>query len=401
MGDGGTVWGSSTTPGYSIDQGVNDVDEATFRAIHLAPYETALEAGARIVMASFSGTGAGKVHGDRHLLTDVLKGELGFTGFVVSDWAGVDQVDPDYDAAVASAISAGIDMVMVPSDGPRFQAAVQAGLANGKIDPARIDDAVTRILHGQVRDGPVRAPDAPGGRRTGGLRRPPNARAGGGRQVGRCCSRPTAGLLPLATGDGEVLLAGSGADDIGTQSGGWTISWQGSTGPTTPGTTIADALRARIGDNLVDTGDRAIPAGTHARTGIVVVAEPPYAEGLGDSATLALPAADVATVAEVRPIVDRLIVVVLSGRPVMLDGILPTADAVVAAWLPGHRGCRRRRRAVRRPRRSRQPRHTPGRRRPNDAPRTGKDACDGAVFPLGYGLNADGSTRGTAACPGS
>ncbi len=78
-------------------------------------------------MASFSSTAAGKVHGDRHLLTDVLKGELGFTGFVVSDWAGVDQVDPDYDTAVAQAITAGIDMVMVPSDGQRFQAAVQAG----------------------------------------------------------------------------------------------------------------------------------------------------------------------------------------------------------------------------------------------------------------------------------
>ena len=102
-----------------IDQGVTDLDEATLRAIHLTPYEDAIEAGVRIVMASFSSTGAGKVHGDHHLLTEVLKGELGFTGFVVSDWAGVDQVDPDYDTAVATAISAGIDMVMVPYDAAR------------------------------------------------------------------------------------------------------------------------------------------------------------------------------------------------------------------------------------------------------------------------------------------
>ena len=198
----------------------------------------------------------------------------------------------------------------------------------------------------------------------------------------------------------DVLLAGSGADDIGTQSGGWTISWQGSAGPTTPGTTIADDLRARLGDHLVYTGVRAIPAGTHAKTGIVVVAEPPYAEGKGDSATLALPADDLATIAEVRPMVDRLVVVVLSGRPVMLDAILPGADAVVAAWLPGTEGA-----GVGdvlfgdRPFTATTPYTWP--KTPNDAPRTGKDACDGAVFPLGYGLNADGSLRGPAACPGS
>ncbi len=102
VGDGGTAWGSSTTAGYAIDQGVTDVDEATLRAIHMTPYEDAIDAGVRIVMASFSSTGAGKVHGDHHLLTEVLKGELGFTGFVVSDWAGVDQVDPNYDTAVAT-----------------------------------------------------------------------------------------------------------------------------------------------------------------------------------------------------------------------------------------------------------------------------------------------------------
>ncbi len=308
VGDGGTAWGSSTTAGYSIDQGVTDVDDATLRAIHLAPYQTAIAAGARIVMASFSSTTAGKVHGDHHLLTDVLKGELGFTGFVVSDWAGVDQVDADYDTAVATAISAGIDMVMVPYDGPRFQAAVKAGLANGKIQQDRIDDAVSRILTVKFEMGLFEHPmptedDA----QVGSDHDRTLAREAVGKSA--VLLKTTAGLLPLATGDGDVLLAGSGADDIGTQSGGWTITWQGSTGPTTPGTTIADDLRARLGDHLLYTGVRAIPAGTHAKTGIVVVAEPPYAEGKGDSATLALPADDLATIAEVRPMVDRLVVV--------------------------------------------------------------------------------------------
>ena len=200
VGDGGTAWGSSTTEGYSIDQGVNDADEATFRAIHLAPYKTAIDAGVRIVMASFSSTAAGKVHGDHHLLTDVLKGELGFTGFVVSDWAGVDQVDADYDTAVATAISAGIDMVMVPYDGPRFQAAVQAGLANGKIEPSRIDDAVTRILTVKFELGLFEHPmPAEDDAQLGSEHDRTLAREAVGKSA--VLLKTTAGLLPLATGD--------------------------------------------------------------------------------------------------------------------------------------------------------------------------------------------------------
>ncbi len=398
VGDGGTAWGSSTTPGYSIDQGVvPDMDEETFDAIHLAPYRAALDAGARIVMASFSSTGDGKVHADHHLLTEVLTGDLGFTGFVVSDWAGVDQVDPDYDTAVAKAISAGVDMVMVPTDGARFQAAVKAGLDAGAITEERIDDAVARILAVKFEMGLFEDP------------MPPEAADQLGSDAHRAIAREAAGksavllktapgLLPLSATEGDVLVAGSGADDIGLQSGGWTISWQGSGGPTTPGTTIVDDLRARLGDRLVYAGARAIPDGTHAQTGIVVVAEPPYAEGVGDSATLALPDADLATIDAVRPLVDRLVVVIVSGRPVVLDRILPAADAVVAAWLPGTEGA-----GVGdvlfgdRPFTATTPYTWPL--TPDDAPRTGKAACDGAVFPLGYGLDAAAAPLGPAACP--
>jgi beta-glucosidase len=397
VGDGGTAWGTSTTPGYSIDQGVNPADDATLRAIHLAPYEAALAAGARIVMASFSSTTAGKVHGDRHLLTDVLKGELGFTGFVDSDWAAVDQIDPDYASAVAKAISSGIDMVMVPTDGKRFQEAVKAGLAAGTITQERIDDAVERILTVKFEMGLFEQPMPPeADDQVGSDAHRAIAREAAGRSA--VLLKTTGGLLPLANDDGDVLLAGSGADDIGLQSGGWTISWQGSAGPTTQGTTIADDLRARLGDRLSYTGVRAFPDGTHAKTGIVVVAEPPYAEGVGDSATLALPEADLATIARVRPLVDRLVVVVLSGRPMMLDDILATADAVVAGWLPGTEGA-----GIGdvlfgdRPFTGTTPYTWPT--TPDDAPRTGKADCDGAVFPLGYGLDASGALLGPAACP--
>jgi beta-glucosidase len=204
-------------------------------------------------------------------------------------------------------------------------------------------------------------------------------------------------VLPVPTDEGRVLLAGSGADDIGLQSGGWTIEWQGAPGPITPGTTIATALTARLGDRLTvrPTGD--FPAATRARTGIVVLAEPPYAEGEGDSGTLALPRTDVAIVAKVRPLVDRLIVVILSGRPVMLGRFWSDADAVIAAWLPGTEGA-----GVADvllgdvPFRATTPYTWP--KTPDDAPRTGKEACDGAVFPRGYGLDAAGTLLGPAAC---
>ena len=300
---------------------MTDLDEATFRAIHLTPYEDAIAAGVRVVMASFSSTGAGKVHGDHHLLTEVLKGELGFTGFIVSDWGAVDQVDPDYDTAVATAISAGIDMVMVPFDAARFQAAVRTGLAAGTIDGTRVDDAVARILRVKFELGLFETPIPPG--------RAADLGSAADRDLARSAAaasavvlKTTAGVLPVAADSGRVLLAGSGADDIGLQSGGWTIEWQVSAGPITPGTTIAGALSARLGDRVTVNPAGDFPAGTRARTGIAVLAEPPYAEGLGDSGTLALPRADVAIVGKVRPLVDRLVVVILSGRPVMLDRIL-------------------------------------------------------------------------------
>lgn len=397
LGDGGTAWGTSTYQGYQIDRGITPVDEATLRAIHLPPYEAAIDAGVRVVMASFSSTTAGKVHGDKHLLTDLLKGELGFTGFVVSDWGGVDEVVPGDDpASVAQAIEAGIDMVMVPYDATAFQDAVRAGLADGRISHERLDDAVRRILRVKLELGlferpmPPSNPDAVGSRE----HRELAARAVAASAV---LLRTTDGLLPLAAGSDSILLAGTAADDMGTQLGGWSITWQGGTGPVTPGTTLKGALDARIGKTVRYAADGTFDAGTHASLGIVVVAEPPYAEGVGDSATLQLPPAELEVVGRVRPLVDRLLVVVYSGRPVLLDD-LADADGIVAAWLPGTEGEGLAAVLVGEvPFTGTTPYTWP--RTPDDAPRTGKPACDGAVYPFGYGLAADGTLLGPAACP--
>jgi beta-glucosidase len=192
-------------------------------------------------------------------------------------------------------------------------------------------------------------------------------------------------------------LAGSGADDIGIQSGGWTITWQGSAGDITPGTTIREALGAELGDTLTYVANGAFPAGTTADVGIVVVAERPYAEGVGDSSTLTLPAQDLSLVAKMRPIVKDLIVVVISGRPVILGDDVASADAVVEAWLPGTEATGLADVLLgHKPFVGTTPYTWPT--TAASAPRVGKDVCDGAVYPIGYGLDVTGNPLGPAAC---
>ena len=401
IGDGGTAFGSSTASGptgpYLLDQGVDQVDEATLLKLFLPPYKSAVDSGARIVMTSYSSTTTGKVHGDHHLITDILKGQLAFTGFVVSDWGGVDQVVPgDYSASLVQAINAGIDLVMVPTDYVRFVTTMKSAVQAGTIKQDRIDDAVSRILRVKFEMGlfekPMPAPD-----------KESEVGSDADRAIARTAVAESAVLLktspkalPIAASGKTVLLAGQGGDDIGIQSGGWTITWQGSVGDTTSGTTLQGALKARLGDNLTYDRNGVFPAGTRADVGVVVVAERPYAEGVGDSSTLSLPNEDLALIAKVRPHVKELVVVIMSGRPVVLDDVA-SADAIVAAWLPGTEvagladvllGDK--------PFGGTTPYTWP--KTAGDAPRVGKSACDGAVYPLGYGLDASGKLLGPPAC---
>lgn len=401
IGDGGTAFGSSKASGptgpYLLDQGNDTMDEATLLKLFLPPYKAAVDGGARIVMTSYSGTTAGKVHGDKHLITDILKGQLAFTGFVVSDWGGVDQVVPgDYSASVAQSINAGIDMVMVPTNYVRFITTMTSLAQAGTIPQARIDDAVSRILRVKFEMG---------------LFEKPMPAAGTESQVGSDANRAIArqavaesavllktspNALPIAISGKKVLLAGQGADDIGIQSGGWTISWQGAAGPITTGTTLQGALKAKLAANLTYDANAAFPAGTKADVGIVVVAERPYAEGVGDSSTLTLPNQDVALIAKMRPLVTKLVVVVMSGRPMILDD-LSSADAIVGAWLPGTEATGLADVLLGdKPFVGTTPYTWP--KTVADAPRTGKAACAGAVYPVGYGLTASGKALGPAAC---
>jgi beta-glucosidase len=401
IGDGGTAFGSSTANGptgpYLLDQGVDQMDEATLLKLFLPPYKAAVESGARIVMTSYSSTTAGKVHGDKHLITDILKVQLAFTGFVVSDWGGIDQVVPrDYSASVAQSINAGIDMVMVPTDYVRFITTMTSLVQAGTISQARIDDAVTRILRVKFEMGLFENPMPAAGKTSEVGSDADRAIARQAVAESAVLLKTSANVLPIAASGKKVLLAGQGADDIGIQSGGWTITWQGSAGQITSGTTLQGVLKARLGDNLSYERNAAFPAGTKADIGIVVVAERPYAEGVGDSSTLALPNEDVALLAKMRPLVNKLVVVVISGRPMVL-GDVASADAVVEAWLPGTEAAGLADVLLGdKPFVGTTPYTWP--KTAGDAPRVGKSACDGAVYPVGYGLDATGKLLGPAAC---
>jgi beta-glucosidase len=346
VGDGGTSWGTSTTSGWQIDQGVTEVDEATLRAVHLPPYEAAIEAGALSIMVSYSSWGGLKMHAHEYLLTDVLKGEMGFQGFIVSDWQGIDQIPGDYYSDVVTAINAGLDMVMVPYNYELFIYALTRAVENGDVPVERVDDAVRRILAVKFQLGLFERPLPE-----------PELLAGVGsaahREIAREAVRKSLvllkneGLLPLAKEGQLIFVAGEAADDIGIQSGGWTIEWQGRAGNITPGTTIVEGIRAAAGESTTIqfnrwgrydrvTSEDGAPA--VADVGIVVVGERPYAEGEGDRADLALSEEDVALIERVRERSTAVVVILLSGRPLIITEHLDEWDALVAAWLPGTEG---------------------------------------------------------------
>lgn len=348
VGDGGTVWGTSTTDNYLIDQGVTLLSEEELREIHLPPYLTTIDDGAMSIMASYSSWNETKMHAQAYLMNDVLKGELGFEGFIVSDWAAIDQITPeDYYASVVAAINAGIDMNMVPYDYNRFIATMLEAVENGDISMERIDNAVERILRIKFELGLFEWPYSQ-----------EFLLEDVGSEAHRAVAREAVSQsLVLLKNEGDaapldaeaplVFLAGDGVDDIGMQSGGWTIEWQGALGDITEGTTIREAVEAAVSPDTEvfydvlgrfrrATDDNGEPL--QGGIGIVVVGEVPYAEGRGDSEELVLQTRDLTIIQRVRERVDTLVVVLLSGRPLVVNDVIDMADVFVAAWLPGTEG---------------------------------------------------------------
>jgi beta-glucosidase len=289
------------------------------------------------VMLSYSSWNGEKLHAHRYLITDVLKQELAFDGFVVSDWQAVSQLDPSFETAVCLAINAGLDMIMVPFEYERFIHAAKAGVDAGTIAVSRIDDACLRILRVKAALGLF---DDPFGDPT----LLPEVGSRAHRAVAREAVRKSQVLLkndgdvlPLSAGVRQILVAGEGADDIGVQCGGWTIEWQGKTGAITVGTTLLQAVAESVspGTEVLYRSDGKFAGHETAEVGIVVISEAPYAEGEGDRADLALSDHDVELVRRVRQYCGRLVLVIYSGRPLIIGEVLDMCDAVVASWLPG------------------------------------------------------------------
>ena len=341
IGDGGTTWG--TIPymyhQYYLDTGDTQVDEATLRRLFLPPYQAAVESGAMCVMASFSSWNGVKMHAQQYLLTDVFKGELGFQGFVISDWGGIDKVDPDYYKAVVTAINAGIDMNMVPYRYQMFIGTLKQAVLNGDIAQERIDDAVRRILRAKFMLGLFENPYGD----------PALAVTVGStehRALARRAVRESLVLLkndnnalPLDKNVSTILVAG--INSTGVQAGGWTLEWQGEQRNSLEGTTILEGIRELVGPTtqvLYNSSAQFAGFSGIAPVGIAIVGEMPYAEGLGDRADLTLYNVDLLVIDALRPKVDKLIVVILSGRPLVITDQYQIADAWVEAWLPGSEG---------------------------------------------------------------
>ncbi|RZU44656.1 beta-glucosidase [Streptomyces sp. BK022] len=342
--DGGTAYGSSTTGTYTVDQGVSTLTRQQLEAVHLAPYQDAVDRGVGTVMPSYSsldvvgdGRGPVKMHARADLLSGVLKGRMGFDGFVISDWNAIDQLPGDYATQVRTSVNAGVDMMMVPYTYKEFSAALTAEVKAGRVSERRIDDAVSRILTQKFRLGLFEHPyaDTSGAAAIGS----PAHRAVAREAVAKSqvLLKNDGGLLPLRKSQ-KVYVAGSNADDIGNQSGGWTITWQGSSGDITKGTTVLAGIR-EAGGKVTYSKDASAPTAGND-VGVVVVGETPYAEGVGDVGNgheLTLSAADQAAVDKVCGAM-KCVVLTVSGRPLLIGDRLGKIDALVASWLPGTEG---------------------------------------------------------------
>ncbi|MHA5051817.1 glycoside hydrolase family 3 protein [Streptomyces sp. SD15] len=344
VGDGGTEYGSSTSGSYTIDQGITKVTQQELEAVHLAPYQDAVDRGVGSVMPSYSsldilGDDAGpvKMHANAALINGVLKDEMDFDGFVISDWAGIDQIPGDYASDVRTSINAGLDMIMVPYAYKDFRTTLIDEVQAGRISEERVDDAVARILTQKFKLGLFEQPyaDTSGASDIGSPEHRAVAREAAAES--QVLLKNAGGVLPLKKSQ-KVYVAGSNADDIGNQTGGWTITWQGSSGKITDGTTILEGMR-RAGGDVTYSKDASAPTGGYD-VGVVVVGETPYAEGVGDVGNgndLVLTAADKAAVDKVCGAM-KCAVLIVSGRPQLIGDRLGDIDALVASWLPGTEG---------------------------------------------------------------
>ena len=344
VGDGNTVFGTGGN-NYKIDRGDVVLDESELRSKYIKPFKESIKQGVGSIMISYNSWHGKKLHGHKYLINDILKQELGFKGFVVSDWAGINEIDKDYKASIIKSINAGIDMVMVPGslnpDHDSYDDFIRLAIESvkeGSIPMNRIDDAVTRILKIKKKIGLFDGP----------IKKPQNTNMVGSkkhRELARESVRKSVvllknenKLLPIGKSGKKITFVGEHADNIGYQCGGWTITWQGGSGDITPGTSILDAFKATIRD----TNDisYSIDGVNIPDTDIIiaVIGEKPYSEGWGDRKSLDLSDEDKKILKRVKEKNLPYLIILVSGRPLLIEDEIKDSDAFIAVWLPGTEG---------------------------------------------------------------
>ncbi|CAN6346639.1 unnamed protein product [Urochloa humidicola] len=345
VGDGGTDKG--------LNEGNAICSYEDLDAIHMTPYPDCIAQGVATVMASYSKWNGEPLHSSRYLLTDVLKGKLGFKGFIISDWEGIDRLcepqEPrgsDYRYCIAQSVNAGMDMIMIPHRFEKFLEDIVFLVEKGEIPISRIDDAVERILRVKFISGVFEHPfsdqsllDTVGCKEHRLLAREAVCKSLVLLKNGKDHKEP---FLPLDKNAKRILVAGTHADDIGYQCGGWTIAWHGDSGKITIGTSILEAIQESLGvqtkvvyekcptEATIENGDFSYA--------VVVVGEVPYAEWTGDRTDLSIPFNGSKLIAHVASKIPTL-VIVISGRPLVIESqVLDKIEALVAAWLPGTEG---------------------------------------------------------------
>ena len=342
IGDGGTLFGTGLNG--KIDRGNLAISEEELRKTHLPPFKKAVESGVATFMAAYNTWNDVRCHANKYLLTDILKDELGFKGFVVSDWAAIEMIPGDYKSDIIISINAGIDMVMVPGavkfgneSYEKFMRLFKESIEDGSIPISRVDDAVKRILLIKKQSGLFDRPfsDQQLLSHIGSQKH---------REIAREAVRKSLvllknddDLLPLPKNGKTIIVAGRGADNIGMQSGGWTISWQGEMENKTEGTSVLEAIKSAV-DPSVSVQYSKDGRNVEGDVAVVVIGEEPYAEMEGDREDLSLNKKDLDVIKHLKSKNIPVVVILFSGRPMIITNEIDQWDSLLAAWLPGTEG---------------------------------------------------------------
>nr|KYP71062.1 Lysosomal beta glucosidase [Cajanus cajan] len=342
VGDGGTTKG--------INENNTVISYRELLSIHMPAYHDSIVKGVSSVMVSYSSWNGKKMHANHYLVTDYLKNKLKFRGFVISDWLGIDRITSpphsNYSYSIQAGVGAGIDMIMVPINFTEFIDDMTYQVKNNIIPVSRIDDAVERILRVKFVMGLFENPlaDLSLVNQLGNKEHRQLARGAVRKSLvllknGKSADKP---LLPLPKKAAKILVAGSHANNLGYQCGGWTITWQGLGGNNlTVGTTILDAVKQTIdpATKVVynENPDSNFVNSNNFSYAIVIVGEVPYAETFGDSLNLTIAEPGPSTITKVCGSI-KCVVLLITGRPVVIQPYLSKIDALVAAWLPGTEG---------------------------------------------------------------